>query len=165
MYQFKTGSAVDIHGFEECATPEKHLVLGLVEFPDTPKLAGHSDGDAASHALADALLLAANLPDLGSQIGVDDPKWRNSSGEKILAYVMNLVKTEGYKVNNATLQIVAKRPKISPFAKQMGENLAKIVEGEVCVGATTTDNMLGELGSGDAVLVLASVLLYKASQN
>ncbi len=96
------GVGVDAHA----AAAERPLWLGEIG------LAGHSDADAAAHALCDALLSAAGLGDLGSVCGIDDPRWAEASGVTLLSHTAQLVREAGFVIGNGSVQIVGNRPRI-----------------------------------------------------
>lgn len=152
------GNAIDIHSFSN-QSDDGCLKLGTIEIKTANKLVGHSDGDAVCHSIADSLLLAAGLPDLGMQIGTDRPEWKNASGKMILSHIMHLIEQKGFRIVNITVQIVCKRPKISDYADLMSEQLSQILKCQVRVGATTTDNNIAELGDGRALMATSTVLL------
>jgi 2-C-methyl-D-erythritol 2,4-cyclodiphosphate synthase len=174
----KIATAVDVHSFAQGVSlierknkgeaplkehgannDEAHLMLGLIEFPELPALEGHSDGDVIAHALADALLMACGAGDLGAIFGVDDPQWKNASGEKILQHAYSIILQKNYALESASVQIIAKRPRIAPKLQQIRAALSEVLEIDVACGATTTDGNIAELGSGNAIMAIATVLL------
>lgn len=154
----RIGTSLDVHAFCEDEM-ESNLKLGCIEFENTPRLVGHSDGDVVAHALGEAILLAAELGDLGQVIGVDLKETAGISGENILKICLEKAFEKGFKVENATVQIVAARPQITPKNHLMREKLSDIVKAPVSVGSTTTDHQIAELGNGKAVMAIATVLL------
>ncbi|MDR1447476.1 MAG: 2-C-methyl-D-erythritol 2,4-cyclodiphosphate synthase [Candidatus Ancillula sp.] len=166
---FSIGTGIDIHGFSDDVNilncPDTSyslgncLKLGLLELPGFPKLQGHSDADVATHALCDALLSAAHLGDIGTLLGVDENRWKNASGEKILLYVVETVENAGFSIESASIQIVARTPKIQPFRDQMAVRYQEVTGTKIGVGATTTDGYLAELGTGCAIMAVANALL------
>src|SRR5690606_8892468 len=97
----RTGIGTDIHRFNEAAP----LWLGGLYWPDEPGLAGHSDGDALSHAICDALLAAAGLGDIGGRFGTDDPRFAGAHGEVFLTETVALVQGAGFTVGNVAVQL------------------------------------------------------------
>lgn len=157
------GSAIDVHAFAQVPdVKEGCLHLGLVDFPGVPPLVGHSDGDAVAHAIADALLLACGMPDLGVTIGTSQPEWAGSSGEKILQHIAALIRQEGYTPQSVSVQIVAKRPALKEVFPLMRERLSAALGVPVNVAATTTDGQISDLGDGKAILCLASALVQSS---
>jgi 2-C-methyl-D-erythritol 2,4-cyclodiphosphate synthase len=159
MSGLRVGIGVDAHAFSE----EAALVLGGVEFPGEPGLAGHSDGDVAAHALVDAVLGAAGLGDIGSFFPSDDPGWEGASSLVFLERAMAAVREAGYELVNADCVLVGERPRIAPVRGEMEKRLAEAlgVEPEqVSVRATTTDG-LGFTGRGEGLAAQAVALLSR----
>ena len=152
----RTGLGFDAHAFD-AARP---LVLGGVTIPATPGLAGHSDADALSHAIADALLGAAGLGDLGERFPASD-EWKGANSLDILWECASVTRAAGWDVVNVDATIVAERPRLAPYRGGMIENLAAALDmavDRVSVKATTTDGM-GFTGRGEGIGVLAIVTI------
>jgi 2-C-methyl-D-erythritol 2,4-cyclodiphosphate synthase len=159
MNGLRVGIGVDAHAFSEEAT----LVLGGVEFPGEPGLAGHSDGDVVAHALVDAVLGAAGLGDIGSFFPSDDPDWEGASSLVFLERAMAAVREAGYELVNGDCVLIGERPRIAPRRAQMEERLAGalgVESGQVSVRATTTDG-LGFAGRGEGLAAQAVALLSR----
>ena len=107
----RTGIGVDVHRFS--TDPSKKLYLGTIEWPGVPGLDGHSDGDAVSHAIVDALLSAAGLGDIGSNFGVDHPEFSGANGSVFLSETVRMVREAGFEVVNVSVQLIGNRPKVS----------------------------------------------------
>jgi 2-C-methyl-D-erythritol 2,4-cyclodiphosphate synthase len=152
----RVGIGYDIHRFAE----HRQLVLCGVPFPDEVGLEGHSDADVALHAVADALLGAAALGDIGDHFPPGDDRWRDADSSELLRAVVRLV-VEDYTVSNVDLTIVGERPKIAPRRAEMRERLADLLgvsAARVSVKATTNER-LGALGREEGLATIASVLL------
>jgi 2-C-methyl-D-erythritol 2,4-cyclodiphosphate synthase len=155
----RIGSGLDVHPFDEGA--DRPLVLAGVEVPDGPPLAGHSDADVAAHAVADALLGALALGDLGSWFGVDDPDVAGADSMGLLGAVVERLLADGWDVGNLDLTVVAQRPRLAAFREPMRERLADVLQvpvDAVSVKFTTTDR-LGTLGRGEGIAAWATVLV------
>lgn len=155
----RTGIGVDVHRFS--ADPAKKLFLGTIEWPGVVGLDGHSDGDAVSHAIVDALLSAAGLGDIGSNFGVDRPEFAGANGSVFLAETVSMVRAAGFDIVNASVQVIGNRPKISTKRVEAEAALSELIGAPVSLGATTTDG-LGFLGNDEGVAAVASVLISKA---
>jgi 2-C-methyl-D-erythritol 2,4-cyclodiphosphate synthase len=154
----RVGIGLDVHNFDDA----RPLVLGGVTVSGFPGLAGHSDGDVVSHALADALLGAANLGDLGQHFPGDD-RWKDASSLKILSETARLLSQAGWSVVNADVTVVAERPKLAPHKAAMADNLATALGVDpsvVSIKATTTDG-LGFAGRGEGIAALAVALVER----
>ena len=162
MSGLRVGIGVDAHAFSE----EAALVLGGVEFPGEPGLAGHSDGDVVAHALVDAVLGAAGLGDIGSFFPSDEPEWEGASSLVFLERAMAAVREAGYELANADCVLVGERPRIAPVSAEMEKRLAGalgVAPEQVSVRATTTDG-LGFTGRGEGLAAQAVALLVSASR-
>jgi 2-C-methyl-D-erythritol 4-phosphate cytidylyltransferase/2-C-methyl-D-erythritol 2,4-cyclodiphosphate synthase len=156
---FKVGMGVDAHAFS--SDQDRKLWLAGLLWPDQIGVDGYSDGDVAAHAICDALFSAAGLGDLGSNFGVDDPKYQGASGETLLKEALKKITSAGYEIGNVSVQIVCNRPKIGPRRAEAIQALAKALGGaEVSVSATSTDG-LGFTGQGLGISALATALLIE----
>lgn len=153
----RIGQGYDVHPFET----GRRLVLGGVHFAGETGLAGHSDGDALTHAVIDALLGAAALGDIGMHFPSSDERWRGADSIDMLKAVRKLVAAAGYTVSNVDVTVVAQRPRVAPHVSAIRASLATalgIEMGRVSVKATTTDG-LGALGRAEGVAAMAIALL------
>lgn len=153
----RIGSGYDVHKLVE----GRRLILGGVDIPFERGLLGHSDADVLAHAIADALLGAAALGDIGHLFPDNDPQYAGADSLKLLAEVCRVVREAGYGIGNIDATVIAQRPKLAPHIPQMRENLARacgIEAGQVSVKATTEEG-LGFTGSGEGIAASAVCLL------
>jgi len=156
---FKVGLGVDAHAFS--SDQDRKLWLAGLLWPEQIGVDGYSDGDVAAHAICDALFSAAGLGDLGSNFGVDDPKYQGASGETLLKEAFSKITSAGYEIGNVSVQIVCNKPKIGPRRAEAIKALSKALGGaEVSVSATSTDGM-DFTGQGLGISALATALLIE----
>ena len=156
--ELRVGNGFDIHRFSDDAS--RPLVLGGVTVAGTPGLEGHSDADVVTHAVAEALLGAAGLGDLGSHFPDTDERWRGAVSTDLLAHVVGLLRADGWSVGNVDCSVVAERPKLAPHRDQMQEVLTGIVGAPVTVKGRRAEQ-IGGLGRAEGIACLASALLVR----
>lgn len=153
----KIGIGYDVHAL---ITGPK-LILGGVEIPYEKGLDGHSDADVLCHAIADAILGAAKLGDIGQHFPDTDPQYKDANSLKLLNEVAKLVNEKGFRIINVDSVVIAQAPKLAPLRDKMRENIASVlgisVE-NVGVKATTTEG-LGLEGRGEGISAQAVALL------
>jgi len=154
----RTGIGTDTHRFSDDAS--KPLYLGTIVWEGERGLDGHSDGDALSHAIVDALLSAAGLGDIGSNFGVDRPEFQGANGQVFLVETLAKLSSAGFAIINVSAQIIGNRPKVAPMREQVEQVLTGILHAPVTISATTTDG-LGFLGNAEGVAVVASALIQR----
>lgn len=147
------GMGYDVHRLVE----GRKLILGGVEIPWEKGLLGHSDADVLLHAVADALLGAAALGDIGRHFPDTDEKFAGADSMKLLAEVVRLVREKGFRVGNVDATIVAQAPKLAPHIGKMTENIARVLDVPPdCVNVkATTEERLGFTGSGEGMSAYA----------
>lgn len=155
----RVGQGFDVHQLGENIP----LIIGGVRIPYEKGLVGHSDGDVLLHAIADAVLGALALGDIGKHFPDDDPKYKGADSSKLLEIVWQLAKEKGYRLGNADATIIAQKPKMAPHITTMRERIAALLEADfdrVNVKATTTEQ-LGFPGRGEGIAAMAVVCLVK----
>lgn len=160
---FRIGQGFDVHAFQ----PGDAVIIGGVRIPFSQSLAAHSDGDVLLHAVADALLGAAALGDIGRHFPDTDPRFKGADSRVLLRHVVSLVHEKGYRVANLDATIIAQAPKMAPHIEQMRQHLAQDLNVEVeqvNVKATTTEK-LGFTGRGEGIACQAVCLLEAAGGN
>lgn len=158
----RLGIGYDVHRL----VAGRPLILGGVEIPHEKGLEGHSDADVLLHAIADALLGAAALGDIGLHFPDTDERWRGADSLVLLAEVGRLVAAEGYHVANIDATVALQRPKLRPHIGAMRQNIARalaVEDGQVSVKATTTER-LGFVGAGEGAAAFATCALLERSR-
>jgi 2-C-methyl-D-erythritol 2,4-cyclodiphosphate synthase len=157
----RVGLGYDVHPFAD-GTEHAPLVLGGVAL-DGPTLAGHSDADAVAHAVADALLGPAGLPDLGTLYPASDDRFRDASSLELLRDVVTRVASSGWRVVNVDVVVAAERPRLAPHVESMTRNLVGVLGGDVFVSIKPKRGEgIGAIGRGEGIAVWAVALLERA---
>lgn len=155
----RVGQGYDVHRFNT----GDHIILGGVKIDYEQGLEAHSDGDVVLHALADALLGAAALGDIGKHFPDTDPTFKGADSRVLLRHVYKVVQEKGYQLINADITIIAQAPKMAPHITLMCANIAEDLQVDVDfinVKATTTEK-LGFEGRKEGIAVQAVVLIEK----
>ena len=153
----KVGIGYDIHRLVE----ERRLFLGGIEIPYIKGLISHTDGDVVLHAIADAILGALALGDIGQHFPDSDPGYKNMPSGNILQRVAGLLAKNNFVIGNIDTAIIAEEPKIYPFREKMIEKIAGILgveRSKINVKATTNEGV-GSIGRGDAIAAYAVAVL------
>ncbi|MCQ2428407.1 MAG: 2-C-methyl-D-erythritol 2,4-cyclodiphosphate synthase [Clostridia bacterium] len=159
----RIGHGYDVHRLVK----ERALIIGGVNIPYEFGLLGHSDADVLLHAIADALLGAAALGDIGKHFPDNDPAYEGADSLMLLKKVAGLLKDNGYRVVNIDSTVIAQRPKLAPYIDTMRKNIADALElsvGDVSVKATTEEK-LGFTGSGEGIAAHAVCLIERSPLN
>ena len=159
--KFRIGNGYDIHRL----VTDRELIIGGVNLkhPNNLGLDGHSDADVLCHSIMDALLGALSLGDIGKYFPPSDQKWKNADSLFLLSKVIELIRKEGWEVNNIDSVIVAERPKIKPYVQLMKNNISNILQinGSFIGIKATTNETLGPEGREEGISCHSVVLLEK----
>lgn len=153
----RTGIGYDVHRFHE----GRRLVIGGVEIPHDRGLDGHSDADVLLHAIADAILGAAALGDIGEHFPPSDEQWRGMDSRDILRHAVRLAGEAGWMLVNIDATVIAEAPRIMPYAVSMRREIATaagVDVGAISIKATTNESM-GFVGRGEGIAAIASALI------
>lgn len=153
----RIGHGYDVHRLVR----NRRLVLGGVTIPFEKGLLGHSDADVLAHAIADALLGASAMGDIGKHFPDTDPAYQDADSLKLLSKVCGLLAENGYQIGNIDSTVIAQAPKLKPYIEDMRRNLAAacgIDLEQVSVKATTEEN-LGFTGSGEGIAAHAVCII------
>jgi len=155
----RIGHGYDVHQFAD----GRKCILGGVDVPSERGLLGHSDADVLTHALADAVLGAARLGDIGKLFPDTDPAYEGADSLKLLQEVATLVRQKGFEILDVDCTVAAQAPKLSPYRDEMRKNLARALDvdvEQVGVKATTTEG-LGFVGRKEGIAAWAVALLSR----
>ena len=161
MVPFRVGTGFDVHQL----VTGRALIIGGVTIPYERGLLGHSDADVLLHAIADALLGAAALGDIGKHFPDSDATYKGADSRTLLRTVVQRVRDAGWQVGNIDATVIAQAPKMAPHIAQMRANIAAdcgVAIGAINVKATTTEQ-LGFTGRGEGIAAQASALLAVVS--
>jgi 2-C-methyl-D-erythritol 2,4-cyclodiphosphate synthase len=153
----RVGIGFDVHPF---AGTDRPLVLGGVVFDGEPGLAGHSDADVVAHAVADALLGAAGLGDIGMHFPDTDPAWSGAASLHLLAEVVRLVHEAGWTAANVDCSVVLEAPRLASRRADMQTALSAVVGADVTVKGKRAEG-LGSLGRGEGIACWAVALVER----
>ncbi len=156
----RVGNGFDIHRFEDVATPGRVLVIGGQKFPGERTLVGHSDADVVAHAVADALLGAAGLGDIGQHFPDTDARWKNADSIEILRAVAGMVAGAGWSIGNVDCSVVCEAPKLAPKRDAMQDLLSSVVGAPVTVKGRRAEG-LGALGRAEGIACFASAVVTR----
>ncbi len=154
---FRIGHGYDVHRL----VADRPLILGGVEIPYAKGLLGHSDADVLAHAIADALLGASALGDIGGMFPDTDSQYKGADSLKLLSLVAAAVRDAGYTLSNVDATVLAQAPKLKPYIPQMRERLAAAcgLSVDVVSVKATTEEGLGFTGSGEGIAAHAVCLI------
>ena len=157
----RIGNGYDIHRLVK----GRNLIIGGIKLdhPDNLGLEGHSDADVLCHSIMDALLGALSLGDIGNYFPPSDKKWKNADSLFLLSKVIDLIRQNGWEINNIDSVLVAERPKIMQYIKLMKKNISEILnidENLIGIKATTNEKM-GPEGREEGISCHSVVLLKK----
>ncbi|CCQ93778.1 2-C-methyl-D-erythritol-2,4-cyclodiphosphate synthase [[Clostridium] ultunense Esp] len=155
----RIGHGFDVHAF----SPRRPLILGGVEIPHEKGLIGHSDADVLLHAIADAILGALAMGDIGKFFPDTDPAYKGADSKELLRHVWKMARERGYVLGNLDCTILAQKPRIAPYIPAMKRTIADILQGteeEINVKATTTER-LGFVGREEGIAAEAVLLLRR----
>lgn len=162
MNRFRVGFAYDAHQL----VPGRKLIVGGVSIPHTKGALGHSDADVLLHAIADALLGAAALGDIGSHFPDTNARFKNMDSRIILQQVVTLLKKKNCSVGNIDTTVVLQEPKIRAFIPEMRKQIATVLEineSDVSVKATTTEHM-GFVGREEGIAAYAIAMVERGDK-
>lgn len=153
----RTGIGYDVHRFAE----DRPLILGGIEIPHEKGLLGHSDADVLLHAIADAMLGAAALGDIGVHFPPTDPKWKDLDSIEIVKHSIELLAEHGWNPVNLDATVIAEAPKINPHVPAMMDRIHRATGlplGCISIKATTNEGM-GWIGREEGIAAMATVLI------
>jgi len=155
----RIGNGFDIHRFTD--DPARPLVLGGVVIQSELALAGHSDADVVAHAVAESLLGAAGLDDIGTLFPDTDQRWRGADSVELLAECVMRVRAAGWRPVNVDCSVIAERPKLAPHKAAMQARLTEVVGAPVTIKGRRAEQ-IGGLGRAEGIACLASALIESA---
>ncbi len=162
--KLRIGNGYDIHRLVK----GRNLIIGGVKLshPENLGLDGHSDADVLSHSISDALLGALSLGDIGKYFPPTDDRWKNADSLFLLSKIIELVRNEGWEINNIDSVIVAERPKIKPYVESMKHNISNTlnIDNDIVGIKATTNEKLGPEGREEGISCHSVVLLGKENE-
>ena len=162
QFEVRVGQGFDVHRFGDDL--DRPLVLGGCRFAGLPGLVGHSDGDAVAHAIADALLGAAGLGDIGEHFPDTDPALAGADSLELLRRVAADVRADGWAVGNADCSIICDAPRLAPMRKEMQARLSAAAGGPVTAKGRRPEG-LGAIGRGEGIACFAVAVLTRSGHD
>lgn len=159
----RVGQGFDIHRFVDPANTTRPLILGGIEFVGERGLVGHSDADVIAHAVADALLGAAALGDIGEHFPDTDPKWKDADSLQLLKRVTQMVHAAGFEIGNVDCSVVCEKPKLAPNREAMQHRLSDAVGAPVTVKGRRAEG-LGALGRNEGIACWAVAVVQRTER-
>lgn len=153
----RTGIGYDVHRFAE----NRPMILGGVNIPFEKGLLGHSDADVLLHAIADAMLGAAALGDIGVHFPPTDDRWKDLDSAEIVRHSVRLLAENGWEVVNIDATVIAEAPKVNPHVAAMKDRIADVAGlelGAISIKATTNEGM-GWIGREEGIAAIASAMI------
>jgi 2-C-methyl-D-erythritol 2,4-cyclodiphosphate synthase len=153
----RIGTGYDVHRL----VSGRKLIIGGIDIPHDKGLLGHSDADVLTHAVCDAILGAAGLPDIGHCFPDTDERFKDIYSIKLLERSMEMVRIKGFEIGNIDITVYAQAPKLSPHREKIRQRLAQalaISTDQVNMKATTTEG-LGAIGRGEGIAAMCVALL------
>ena len=163
MHNIRIGQAIDIHQL----VPDRDLILGGVKIPHDKGLLGHSDADVLTHAIAESILGALSLGDLGKHFPDTDPKYKGANSLELLAHVYKMMDAAGYQMGNLDATILAERPKMAPHILEMRSNISSVLccdLNDVSIKATRGEK-LGFVGHEEGIESVCVCLLERKDES
>lgn len=157
--EFKIGQSQDTHKLVE----NRKLILGGIEIPYHLGLLGHSDADVLLHVIAESIIGALGMGDLGTFFPDNDPQYKGISSVDLLIKIKEIMEQQGYKINNIDTIIITQKPKLQPYIKKMKNKIATILEineNQLNIKATTSEK-LGFIGREEGISAQCALLLIK----
>ena len=158
--ELRVGQGFDVHRFGD--DPARPLVLGGCVFPDLPGLTGHSDGDAIAHAVAEALLGAAGLGDIGQRFPDSDPAYAGADSIELLRVVATDVRAAGWAVGNVDCSVICEAPRLAPLRADMEARLSAAAGAPVTVKGRRAEG-LGALGRSEGIACFAVAIVVRGT--
>ncbi len=146
----RVGQGFDIHRFVDESDTNRKLILGGVHFVNERGLVGHSDADVIAHSVAEAILGACGLGNIGEHFADTDPKWKNVDSLQILANVSKMARDNNFEIGNIDCSVVCEQPKISVHRDEMQKKLSAAVGAPVTVKGRRAEG-LGALGRSEGI--------------
>ena len=156
---YRIGHSIDIHRLVK----DRKLILGGIEIPYEYGLLGHSDADVLLHAIAESIIGALALGDIGKFFPDTDPKYKGIDSKILLKEIVEIMFQKNYEINNIDCLLIMEKPKMRPYIDLIRESVANLLQtniDNVNVKATTNEK-LGEIGRGEAIQAHAVVMLRK----